>query len=131
MRILKFRAWCILEKKGSFVYFDLSDTQSFNFDIMDSPPVVQQFTGLQDMNGYDIYEGDLLSYRRLTDNETPISMAPVVFSPFGYGFVLDSSGRHKIGDTKYGDYIPLVHTEVSGMVYEIVGNIFENPELLR
>jgi hypothetical protein len=55
-------------------------------------------------------------------------IAPVVFSPFGYGFVIDSSGRHSIGDSKYGDYIPLLSPIVmeKKVTYEVVGNIFEN-----
>lgn len=83
--------------------------------------VVVQFTGMKDKNGKGIYEGDIVT--RLTDvNYT----APIVFSPTLAAFVLDTSGRHLIDD-KYGDYVPL-HRQYS---YEVVGNIFENPELLE
>ena len=91
--------------------------------------ITQQYTGLKDKNGKEIYEGDLIRYEK---EYTPLDkysiIAPVVFSPFGYGFVIDSSGRHSIGDSKYGDYIPLLSPIVmeKKVTYEVVGNIFEN-----
>jgi uncharacterized phage protein (TIGR01671 family) len=82
---------------------------------------IQQFTGLSDKNGKEIYEGDLCIY---VPNFEP---APVVFSNTLAGFVFNTSRRHNI-DKKYGDYVPM-HRECCNY-YEVVGNIFENPELV-
>jgi uncharacterized phage protein (TIGR01671 family) len=85
--------------------------------------IVQQWTGLQDQNGKDIYEGDIVTY---TSNNGKDYKAPIVFSPTSAAFVLDTSGRH-LFDDKYGDYLDLYKDREC----EVIGNIFENPELLE
>lgn len=66
---------------------------------------VMQYTGLKDKNGKEIYEGDLLQ----SFNSAP---RPVTFTDFEW----------KIGNTA-------LHTFESED-YEIIGNIYETPELL-
>jgi len=66
---------------------------------------LMQFTGLKDKNGKEIYEGDLVKY-----NEHSIQKVEIVES---YGCYLTCIGYDK--DLEYG---------------EVVGNIYENPELI-
>ena len=67
MREIKFRVWCSYHKK----YFTLQERASRG-DIMPRDNelkvttnyelILEQFTGLQDINGVDIYEGDICTY---------------------------------------------------------------------
>ena len=75
-----------------------------------------QFTGLTDINGKEIYEGDVLNF----GNNNPVEVkfengAFTVFSePLGWDF--DSEDIPILTDFKY---------------CEIIGNVFENPELVK
>lgn len=139
-RELKFRIWD--KKNNIFIYeWDASHKRlaiSLNglvysgmYDdvLPENDYTIQQYTGLKDSKEVEIYEGDLVRYEKeYTSVDKYSIIAPVVFSPFGYGFVLDSSRRHGIGDSKYGDYVPLLSPIVmeKKVTYEVVGNIFEN-----
>lgn len=80
-------------------------------DIPFSEIVLMQFTGLHDKNGVEIYEGDIIEYKTVYEwDKKPIKRAEVVFengvfSPMGVEMDLSRS--------------------------EIIGNIYENPELLK
>lgn len=79
--------------------------------------VIQEWTGLTDISGKKIFEGDIIEWTHKDERQH----GPIVFSPSCAAFVIDSSGRHLI-DEKYGDYIPLSKY----MTYSILGNIFES-----
>ena len=140
MNRFKFRIWD--KKNNIFIYeWDASHKRlaiSLNglvysgmYDdvLPENDYTIQQYTGLKDSKEVEIYEGDLVRYEKeYTSVDKYSIIAPVVFSPFGYGFVLDSSRRHGIGDSKYGDYVPLLSPIVmeKKVTYEVVGNIFKN-----
>jgi uncharacterized phage protein (TIGR01671 family) len=127
MRQLKFRIWNGFQfVTKSEVYIKACNGSLWDYDdgnLWSATAKIQQFTGLLDKNGTDIYEGDIVTY---TSNNGKDYKAEIVFSPTSAAFVLDTSGRHLLDD-KYGDYYEL-HKDHS---YEVVGNIFENNELLK
>ena len=81
---------------------------------------VLQFTGLQDRNGKEIYEGDILKYNFPYDGRLK-HVSPVKF--------LETEASFGIKD-RYENEIPLYRITANNY-FEVVGNIYENEELLK
>ena len=81
---------------------------------------VGQYTGLTDKNGNKIFEGDLLQ------NTLDSSISIVEWNENHTAFTLKQIGLHNlgVGGTIYG--FPKIGHEV----YLIIGNIYDNPELI-
>ena len=99
------------------------------------PDVILQCTGLKDKNGTLIYEGDIVKLIADTFTTTYV----VKFGDFAM-FSLDFQSKYEKGSTAvYGWYldgmkypIPLsISLDTSGLKLEVIGNIYENPELLK
>lgn len=108
-RIIKFRAW---DKDLKKMYYDVLHNIGFN-------GIVMQYTGLKDKNGKEIYEGDIV---RLFGTEKPCS---VVFQD---GMFVVKAPYHK---EEWFDLNMFEHDERVITLYEVIGNIYENPELLK
>ena len=107
-----------LEGKGwdmysLFVSYRECICQTDKFELM-------QYTGLKDSNGKEIYEGDIVRYEiPWLDNEKVIRL--IKYDETFLGFV---------GGDKEKTYIILYEIlEMENI--EIIGNIYENPELLK
>lgn len=93
--------------------------------------VFSQWTGLLDKNGKEIYEGDVLSsdeYPFVGDGGLNY-VAEVVFEDGGFHAVLSMTkeGRERVNGVAEGNSV-----SGAGMSeLEIIGNIYENPELLK
>jgi uncharacterized phage protein (TIGR01671 family) len=134
MRELKYRVY--IPEFSKYVYFGLN-----NFDhsdrYLDNPEhPVQQYTGMKDKYGKDIYEGDIVI--NTTSKEEYCSPAVIVWGKYEFvGFAL-AYKRNKLEDY----HAPLIH-KINGVdlveefnlskigIYQIVGNVSENPELLK
>jgi hypothetical protein len=123
-REIKFRAWdedrkvMVLDFSKEITYeiiFSSDDGNMFCGNFMDNgdwqEPKLMQYTGLKDKNGVEIYEGDFIGKK---------------------GAYIIWSERLSCWCFKFhNDEIetPLYHDDISK--YEVIGNIYENPELLK
>lgn len=118
MREIKFRAWH--KEKEEMIYDNFSVSYNgiphdpFGFQ----PLEIMQYTGLKDKNGVEIYEGDILSRTVYKDWK---SCDVVFFSEKEARYKL--LHNNEIGKEKY-------FVEDIGE-FEVIGNIYENPELLE
>lgn len=140
-REIKFRAWnnnsnkmyydsevkyrtdlCILlEGDLQTIYIDGSG--SYEVDGADEEYEIMQYIGIKDKNGKEIYEGDILKY---PGDRFCVVVFNTVFSIFQrkwFGEALKFKSNSNFDSTIFG-----LNT---GLIAEVIGNIYENPKLLR
>lgn len=88
-----------------------------------------QFTGLSDKNGKEIYEGDLLRITPDTDLLDP-EVVQVYFKDGGFIVEYDFTESDLLTATPPIGWA-IDHWDAGGDKYEVIGNIHENPELLK
>ena len=125
MREIKFRAW--VPEAESFIYTDDLTGVIDNQTILlwgcgewskHKVECVQQFTGLKDKNGKEIYEGDIVE--TVTASGNPFGTIDVVRYQDG-GFKL-------VDDTD--SLLPIYIGDKEVISIEIIGNIYEDKHLL-
>ncbi len=125
-KIIKFRVWDnLLNEWGDPSAFLGVTNRGFLISENDSNTlnsIIQQFTGLLDKNNKEIYEGDIL----ILENMNPVE---VKFSRGMFG--VDSS-KYEFGNDNepLDEHLSLVD-DIECVDGKIIGNIFENPELLK
>ena len=113
MREIKFRAW---DKQNEVWEYStpMPDYGFWKWVQYDSTTIFSEYTGLHDRNGREIYEGDIL---RWTIN-IATEIAPVIFEHGSFWMGKNQNGFEVCNDWLRGEY-------------EVLGNIYESPELLK
>lgn len=125
---LKFRAW---DKKNKTMhevelidfidnigYLSIEDGRGdwYSFEV---DTILMQSTGLKDKNGVEIFEGDIVK-------KTNGSIGYVVYLQQEAGFVVVlKKSDYRLGHRNTGE----PYKEATN--HEIIGNVYENPELLE
>jgi uncharacterized phage protein (TIGR01671 family) len=132
-RQLKFRIWDKQNKKWIYEW-DASHKRlaislvglvyhgGYDDVLPENDYVIQQYTGLKDSKGVEIYEGDLIQYNQ-NSNYDGMNFE-VIWSDASFGWVLKS---------KTGDYLTNQITP-NGPRYnflEIISNVCKTPELIK
>ena len=130
MNNLKYRCWHKIEKRFVDLRYIDFENETIGYDSQGEfnryekerfeNVVFQQFTGLKDRNGNLIYKGDIVKIHNSnpTTGEDISSILEVYFDQSFFQFRL----KHRINS----------YTMSSLQIYgEIIGNIFENKELLK
>ena len=123
---LKFRVWDIEEKtyKSSdypFFLCDDGDVLDTHFDIRDNEVIVEQCTGLKDKNGKLIYEGDIV----ITYYKGEPTGQMYIYHWEAPAFYVEPVEKGKPSGGHY--YYFAVENERC----EIIGNVHENPDMLK
>lgn len=135
MRDLKFRSWY----GGKMTYVDLEDLRAnvgfedaernvyeFATDRKNNP--VMQYTGLKDRNGREIYEGDIVEHPYYPEKQ----ISNVFYKNGSFGTYMDGTKLYGSDDIHGRGWIELSQNSWStDEDFEVIGNIYENPDLLR
>lgn len=121
MREIKFRVWCEARKEMLQIQrhsFKTNKSMPYGWNMQYEFDAIMQYTGVLDFNGTEVYEGDIVKLIEDRYRED-------VFESFIAGEVKFRNGSFYITDGavsrfRWDDYI-----------VEVVGNIYENPELLE
>ena len=110
----KFRIYSFLEK--SFYFFSIGDGEDgYPQGLAGGVSEIQQYTGLNDKNNIEVYEGDILEFSDHIDEYK-----------IGYvGFTAGSFYVNFLDDTD--EEIAFLTTKDA----KVIGNIFETPQLLK
>ena len=126
-REIKFRAgfkgkiWDVVEIgwKNGQIHDITIDTDRGNRMIDVRELELFEFTGLKDFNGRELYEGDILHFSEIAEDK---NNPPV----YGHVYWSDKRSRFESNDI---ENLKLESIELWGGV--VIGNIYENPNLLK
>ncbi|EJV42126.1 hypothetical protein IEK_05792 [Bacillus toyonensis] len=135
MREIKFRAWDEVEDKMipfNKLWLEMEDgyggvrefdSSTGKYEECTSEFVLMQYTGIKDKNGKEIYEGDVLD---LSLDENSVIRCEIVYESPSFCRKWHNKNTIRLRQREIEPMAWNTH-----ILYEIIGNIYENPELLK
>lgn len=109
-REIKFRGKNSFLEKWIYAEIQLSGLELFDYAVKED--TIGQFTGLYDKNGKEIYEGDIVQWEECVADYTFVTQKSEVF------YSENSASFEPLNEFSYCNF-------------EVIGNIYDNPELLE
>ena len=129
MRTIKFR---IFNKKiKSYIDIYSSAIMIDELNNLNDNLIVEQFTGLHDKNGEEIYVGDIILFQKFSnwdDDSMKRHKATVIFKEGCFMWEILEFGKKSV--TYYANATEPLRNTNSIWGLEVIGNIYVNPELL-
>lgn len=130
MRDIKFRAWDktinYMDYRVRFSHFEdgieVLDSWSSWRELKKDEYELMQYTGFKDINGVEIYEGDILKWTDFEMNNTTINPVYLEGTTPIFNVYVD--------ELIYATTL-LTLNKIKDGYFEVIGNIYENPELLE
>ena len=122
MREYKFRIYSFVSK--SFIYFDIYDYPQGIAGGVSEP---QQYLGRKDVDGQDIYDGDLVELHTAANDHA------VGVKGYHCGlYEIYWDRKYKLKEIKSNWFFEVVDNDCANFnIMKVVGNVFENKELLN
>ena len=150
MDLLRFRAWLKKEQKMDNEIDHISWLEDelycigdgITYMVLAEDLVLMQSTGLKDKNGKEIFEGDILKFNDEWNEYCHEGYVDGSVEGVNYVEVVKGEACFEFGKTRYPEsslfiYMEDEHLSFAELVkdkdfgFEIIGNVYENPELLE
>lgn len=121
MREIKFRVFNKIDKIMRIV-------KTMTFDSLNPDCEYMQYTGLKDKNGKEIYEGDVIRCFSHTEEDREFDQIGINKIIYEEDFTRFSLEQEKLD---YGESTFYFCGIEPDFILKVIGNIYENPELLK
>lgn len=118
MREIKLRCWNAAGEKITYDDDWVYEWRHIKQSHESGRIILMQYTGIRDKNGVEVYEGDVIISFECHDGFNPL-VGKVSFGADGKWIIEDSDSKYIEDLCEYADEL------------KVIGNIYENPELLK